>query len=91
MLVGNKADLEDQRDVSFEEAQQFAKENGLLFVEASAKTGSNVEEAFLKNARLIFQSIQDGNVDLNAEAGVQKRGTVAQAQDAPPKDGGCAC
>ena len=38
MLVGNKRDLEDQRDVSYEEASRFAEENGLLFIEASAKT-----------------------------------------------------
>jgi len=49
------------------------KENDILFVESSAKTGENVEEAFLKTAKLIFQSIQDGNVDLNSEAGVQRR------------------
>jgi hypothetical protein len=28
MLVGNKKDLEDQRDVSYDEAQKFAQENG---------------------------------------------------------------
>jgi len=73
MLVGNKKDLEEQRDVSYQEAENFAKENDILFVESSAKTGENVEEAFLKTAKLIFQSIQDGNVDLNSEAGVQRR------------------
>ena len=43
-LVGNKCDLESRRCVSTEEAQQFAQENGILFFEASAKTGKNVEE-----------------------------------------------
>lgn len=37
-LIGNKADLDAQRDVTYEEAKQFADENGLLFLEASAKT-----------------------------------------------------
>ena len=37
-MIGNKSDLEEQRDVSYEEAKQFADENGLMFVEASAKT-----------------------------------------------------
>ena len=37
-LIGNKCDLEAQRDVTYEEAKQFADENGLMFVEASAKT-----------------------------------------------------
>ncbi|XP_076642320.1 RAS oncogene family member Rab14 [Halictus rubicundus] len=71
-LIGNKSDLEGQRDVTYEEAKRFADENGLMFVEASAKTGHNVEEAFLETAKKIFQSIQDGRLDLNAaESGVQ--------------------
>lgn len=44
MLVGNKCDLAHRRAVTTEEGQQFAKENGLLFMEASAKTAQNVEE-----------------------------------------------
>ena len=70
-LIGNKCDLEAQRDVTFEEAKQFAEENGLMFVETSAKTGDGVEEAFLETARKIYQIIQDGSLDLNArESGV---------------------
>jgi len=46
MLIGNKKDLDAQRDVTYEEAAAFAKENGLIFIESSAKTGENVEEAF---------------------------------------------
>ena len=42
-LIGNKCDLEAQRDVTYEEARQFAEENGLMFCEASAKTGESVE------------------------------------------------
>lgn len=37
-LIGNKSDLKEQRDVTYDEAKQFADENGLMFVEASAKT-----------------------------------------------------
>ncbi|KAA0196435.1 Rabprotein 14 [Tribolium castaneum] [Fasciolopsis buskii] len=37
-LIGNKADLEDQRDVSYEEAKKLADENGLMFLECSAKS-----------------------------------------------------
>lgn len=37
-LIGNKCDLEAQRDVTYEEAKQFADENGLMFLECSAKT-----------------------------------------------------
>jgi len=73
-LIGNKSDLEAQRDVSYEEAKAFADENGLIFIEASAKTGVNVEEAFLRTAKQIYQNIQDGSLDLNAaESGVQHK------------------
>ena len=73
-LIGNKCDLEAQRDVTHEEAKQFAEENGLMFVEASAKTGERVEDAFLETAKKIFQNIQDGSLDLNAaESGVQHK------------------
>lgn len=44
MLIGNKCDLSHRRAVSKEEGEQFAKENGLLFLEASARTAQNVEE-----------------------------------------------
>ncbi len=33
MLIGNKSDLEHKRAVSHEEGEQFAKENGLIFIE----------------------------------------------------------
>ena len=37
-LIGNKTDLESSREVTFEEAQRFADEHGLMFLEASAMT-----------------------------------------------------
>lgn len=73
-LIGNKSDLEAQREVTYDEAKQFAEENGLMFLECSAKTGERVEDAFLDTARKIYQNIQDGNLDLNAaESGVQHK------------------
>lgn len=45
-LLGCKADLEDQREVSFGEGSRVAGEEGYQFLEVSAKTGYNVEEAF---------------------------------------------
>lgn len=47
VLVGNKCDLEgDKRKVSYDEAQQFATARHMSYIETSAKTGLNVEEAF---------------------------------------------
>jgi Ras-related protein Rab-5C len=48
MLVGNKLDMESSRKTSTELGQRFAEEEGLLFTEASAKTGGGVEELFME-------------------------------------------
>ncbi|CAG9313080.1 unnamed protein product [Blepharisma stoltei] len=46
ILIGNKADLEGYRQISFEEAKQFADSIGASYAETSALTGFNVDDAF---------------------------------------------
>lgn len=46
-LAGNKADLAAKRVVEYEEAQAYAEDNGLLFMETSAKSSMNVNDIFL--------------------------------------------
>ena len=46
LLIGNKSDLEEKREIKKEEGEEFASINGLEFFETSAKTGQNVTEAF---------------------------------------------
>ena len=50
-LAGNKSDLGNKRTVEYEEAKAYAEENGLLFMETSAKNANNVNEIFLAIAR----------------------------------------
>ncbi|KAI6661142.1 Ras-related protein Rab-14 [Oopsacas minuta] len=91
-LIGNKTDLEAQREVTYEEAKQFADENGLLFMETSAKSGEKVEDAFVDTARKIHQNILDGSIEPNmADNGVtEKRDTLRPAPPNPPKES-CSC
>ena len=63
ILIGNKKDLEDKRQVSYEEGEAFAKENGLMFLETSAKTAYNVVESFNLSAQCILNNIQKNGVD----------------------------
>uniref|UniRef100_A0A8C4RAV9 RAB4B, member RAS oncogene family n=1 Tax=Eptatretus burgeri TaxID=7764 RepID=A0A8C4RAV9_EPTBU len=63
ILCGNKKDLDADREVTFLEASRFAQENEMMFLETSALTGENVEEAFLKCARTILNKIESGELD----------------------------
>ncbi|KAF4659614.1 Ras- protein Rab-2A [Perkinsus chesapeaki] len=78
MLIGNKCDLE-RREVSYEEGARFAKENNLIFLETSAKTAQNVEEAFLQTARKIYENILAGVYDLSNESHGIKVGLPASS------------
>ena len=73
-LIGNKIDLEDKRIVSTEEGEEYAIQNGLLFMETSAKSGEGVEEIFKKTAQEIEKKINDNYYDLNSETCGIKRG-----------------
>ena len=59
-LIGNKIDLVDERQVSYEEGEKFCKDNQLdLFMETSAKTGLNAQEVFIKAAKTLYQEQLD--------------------------------
>lgn len=50
ILVGNKSDMQAERKVSTEEGMRKAEDHGMLFIETSAKTPTNIRELFLKIA-----------------------------------------
>jgi len=63
MLIGNKKDLEDARQVTYEEASEWARANNMKFIETSAATGENVEECFINTAKEIHLSIENMNIN----------------------------
>lgn len=69
MLVGNKIDLVSQRVVTKEEAQEFAQRRGIVYMEASAKTAHNVDNAFIDSATVIYQKVQRGEIDYSLVSG----------------------
>ena len=95
ILIGNKKDLEDKRQVSYEEGEAFAKENGLMFLETSAKTAYNVVESFNLSAQCILNNIQKNGVDPTVNSNVKLNndnvspGVINPGVDGSEKKGGC--
>ncbi|CAI4218185.1 unnamed protein product [Parascedosporium putredinis] len=101
VLVGNKADLtldsadgENKREVTRDEAEDWARRNGVLeYVETSAKSGENVENAFMRVSERIYQNIQAGRYDLNDRRsgvkGPSAGGSRNVALKRPPQNSGC--
>ena len=55
ILIGNKNDLEDERDITPDEGKAFANRNGMQFIETSAKMNTNVNEAFETLGKLMIE------------------------------------
>ena len=80
-LAGNKADLPEQREVSTEEAKEYADQNSLFHMEVSAKEAININGLFCSIARELARNnepldarevgstgMNDGNQDHESEA-----------------------
>ena len=93
MLVGNKTDLSDKRQVSTEEGERKAKELNVMFIETSAKAGYNVKQLFRRVAAALpgmeaTDQARDG-------LGGPKDMTEVVLKDTPvpqqQMDSGCSC
>jgi Ras-related protein Rab-5C len=77
-LVGNKADMDAKRAVTADEAREYARENGLVFAEVSAKTGAGVRGLFVEIAKRVPRQTR-----------VEDEAFVDPAGEEPPKKKGC--
>ncbi|KAL7389292.1 hypothetical protein ABVT39_001188 [Epinephelus coioides] len=87
MLVGNKTDLADKRQITTEEGEQRAKEMNVLFIETSAKTGYNVKQLFRRVAAALpgMDTTQDKSREDMIDIKLEK------PPELPASEGGCSC
>lgn len=84
LLVGNKSDLVDGRQVKAEMGQQFADSVGIEFLECSAKSAANVELAFEKLTRKMLAIKKEGG-----GAGGGRGNTASLGAEGAKQGGGC--
>lgn len=56
ILVGNKCDLENSRQVRKEEGNEIANKYGIKYIETSAKETTNIEDLFISTAKTFYLS-----------------------------------
>jgi len=101
MLVGNKSDLKQAREVLTDEAKKFAQKNNLLFIETSALDGENIKEAFYQTVSEIREKRRNKQATSGGDSSQEiKKGLVVLApqedhgndgQKKNQSQGGCKC
>jgi Ras-related protein Rab-11A len=95
MLVGNKCDLSNLREVKTDDATKFAEERNMAYIESSALESTNVDIAFQKVIGEIYQLYLNsrGNKQGDGKDVGEGKDIVIQAKNSAstkkPKEGGC--
>lgn len=87
ILAGNKSDMTDRRQVSFEEGQEYAQRMNLLFFETSAKTGQNIKGLFNELAKKLTGIETITNTDTEKTGGFQLGAEQPASAAAAGEDG----
>ncbi|CAF0867035.1 unnamed protein product [Adineta steineri] len=90
-LAGNKADLLAKRQIEVADAQAYAEENGLIFMETSAKTAMNVNDIFMAIAKKLPKN-QDSSTTPGGRRGNDGQSLTVDQPSNPRSagnDGGC--
>ena len=59
LLVGNKSDLENERDIDFEKINEIKNKYNIEDMLVSAKTGNNIDEVFYKIGKYLHENVED--------------------------------
>jgi Ras-related protein Rab-6A len=86
VLVGNKTDLNDKREVTTAQGEDEARKNNLMFVETSAKVGHNVKTLFKRIAQAL-----PGMEGADAAQQASSQMIDVKTNTAAPQQEGCAC
>lgn len=86
VLVGNKTDLNDKREVTTQQGEEEAKKNNLMFVETSAKLGHNVKTLFKRIAQAL-----PGMEGMDAAAHASSQMIDVRTNASQPVQDVCAC
>ncbi|GJS60996.1 Ras-related protein RabA6a-like protein [Tanacetum coccineum] len=94
VLVGNKSDLVDLREVDVEDGQKLAQLENLYFMETSAKDNLNVEDVFLQMITKIYSIASQKSLDAKKNESIpnldgRKEILVVVGEEAPSKQIGC--
>ena len=73
ILIANKIDLENIREVKEEMIKNYAKKEDMIYFETSAKSGVNVEESFKKLTELIISDMTEDEIKEKTEKTILKK------------------
>ena len=91
VLVGNKCDMEEERQVTYEQGKKIADQLGFPFFETSAKENINVRAAFDKLVDVICERMSDAIDEDPGLVNSSKPGTTNLSNKPNPKSESCAC
>ncbi|XP_021913073.1 ras-related protein Rab6 isoform X3 [Zootermopsis nevadensis] len=92
MLVGNKTDLSDKRQVSTEEGERKAKELNVMFIETSAKAGYNVKQFVLQLFRRVAAALPGmDSTENKPPEDMQEVVLKDTPNEVKNQEGGCTC
>ena len=81
VLIGNKSDLKENREISDEEINKFAINNNIKYFETSAKNGNNIEECFYYIAEKLMKDMKEKGEDNNDNNNIIKNDNLKNKKD----------